>query len=216
MNSSLGIAGAPPATRAGTPGWRDPRMWIGIAIVAVSVVAGVRLVGGADDTISVWAVTEDLGPGATVDPELVEARAVRFADPRDAARYVRADEPLPPGRLLTRGVGAGELLPAAALGEAGGVGVLQVPIRVPADGVPPSIGVGSRVDVYVSDEAEASRPAVLLLGDVAVTAAPGPSDELGATGGRQLVLGVPEDEDAALTRLIAAAAAGTLTVVGRS
>jgi hypothetical protein len=216
VNSSLGIAGTPPATRAGTHGWRDPRMWIGIAIVAVSVVAGVRLVGGADDTISVWAVTEDLGAGGSVDPDMLEARAVRFADAADAARYLRVDEPLPAGRFLTRGVGAGELLPLAALGEAGRAGVVQVPIRVPVDGVPPSVVVGSHVDVYVSDDAEASRPAVLLLGDVAVTGAPGPSDELGATGDRQLVLGVPEDEDDALARLIAASAAGTLTVVGRS
>jgi hypothetical protein len=191
-------------------------MWIGIAIVAVSVVAGVRLVGGADDTISVWAVTEDLGAGATVEPDVLAARAVRFADEADAARYLRADQPLPAGRFLTRGVGAGELLPLAALGEAGTSGVVQVPIRVPADGVPPSVDVGSRVDVYVSDDARATRPAVLLLGDVSVTAAPGPSEDVGATGDRQLVLGVPEGEDDALTRLIAASAAGTLTVVGRS
>jgi hypothetical protein len=93
---------------------------------------------------------------------------------------------------------------------------VQVPIRVPGDGVPPSVDVGSRVDVYVSDDAEARRPAVLLLGDVVVTAAPRAVDSLGSSGDRQLVLGVPEGEDDALTRVIAAAAAGTLTVVGRS
>lgn len=215
MNSSLGM-GVAPAIRTGTPGWRDPRLWIGVAIVAVSVVAGVRLVGAADDSVSVWAVSEDLGAGATVEPEQLEARSVRFADPAAAARYLRTDDPLPEVRYLTRGVGAGELLPAAALGAAEASGIVQVPIRVPTDGVPPSVDVGSRVDVYVSDDSEARRPAVLLLGDVVVTAAPGSSDELGSTGDRQLVLGVPEAEDDTLTRLIAAAAAGTLTVVGRS
>ena len=72
---------------------------------------------------------------------------------------------------------------------------MQVPIRVPGDGVPPSVDVGSRVDVYVSDDAEARRPAVLLLGDVVVTAAPRAVDSLGSSGDRQLVLGVPEAED---------------------
>ena len=33
----------PPAVRASTPGWRDPRLWVGVAIVAVSVVGGARL-----------------------------------------------------------------------------------------------------------------------------------------------------------------------------
>ncbi len=191
-------------------------MWIGIAIVAVSVIAGIRLVGAADDSVSVWAVTEDLGAGAVVEREHLESRWVRFADPADAERYLRTDEPLPGVRYLTRGIGAGELLPAAALGEAAESGLVQVPIRVTGDGVPPSVDVGSRVDVYVSDDAEARRPAVLLLGDVVVTAAPRTEDSLGSSGDRQLVLGVPESEDDALTRVIAAAAAGTLTVVGRS
>lgn len=191
-------------------------MWIGVAIVAVSVVAGIRLVGAADDSVSIWAVTEDLGPGAAVDPDVLEARSVRFTDETQMERYLRTDQPLPAERHLTRGVGAGELLPVGALGAAGTSGVVQVPIRVPADGVPPSVEVGSRVDVYVSDDAEADRPAVLLLGDVPVTAAPRSVDTLGATGDRQLVLGVPEGEDDALARLISASAAGTLTVVGRS
>jgi hypothetical protein len=39
----------PPATRATTPGWRDPRMWVGIAIVAASVVIGALVLGASDD-----------------------------------------------------------------------------------------------------------------------------------------------------------------------
>jgi len=191
-------------------------MWIGIAIVAVSVVGGVRLVGGADESVSVWAVSEDVGAGTTLEPDQLVARRVRFVEEADAERYLRTEEALPSALYLTRGVGAGELLPAGALGSAEQSGVVQAPIRVAAEGVPPSITVGSRVDVYVSDDTEARRPADLVLSDVVVTAAPGRSDELGATGDRQLVLGVPEDEADALTRLIAASAAGTLTVVGRS
>lgn len=191
-------------------------MWIGIAIVAVSVVGGVRLVGAADESVSVWAVSEDVGAGTTLEPDQLVARRVRFVESADVERYLRTEVALPAELYLTRGVGAGELLPVGALGSADQTGVVQAPIRVAAEGVPPSITVGSRVDVYVSDDTEARRPAVLLLADVVVTAATGRSDELGATGDRQLVLGVPEDEADALTRLIAASAAGTLTVVGRS
>lgn len=207
---------AAPASRASQPGWRDPRLWIGIAIVAVSVVGGARLMSSADDSVSVWAVREDVGAGITLDPEQLVARRVRFAEGTDVDHYLRTEETLPAALHLTRGVGAGELLPVGALGSAGGTGVVQAPIRVATEGVPPSITVGSRVDIYVSDDSEASRPAVLLLADVVVTSATGTADTLGASGDRQLVLGVPDGEAAGLARLIAASAAGTLTVVGRS
>jgi len=185
-------------------------------IVAVSVVGGVRLLGGADDSLSVWAVTEDVGAGATLDPAKLEIRRVRFVESTAADRYLLTTDELPAELYLTRGIGAGELLPGAALGSAEQTGVVQVPVSVQAGGVPPSVDVGSRVDVYVSDDTDARRPADRLLTDVVVTAAPGSSDELGASGERQLVLGVPEKDSDPLARLIAAAAAGTLTVVGRS
>ena len=90
----------------------------------------------------------------------------------------------------------------------------MIRIFKPRGAGPIGIDVGSRVDVYVSDETTADRPAELLLGDAPVTAAPLAADTLGTTGSRQLVLGVPEG-DRALTRLVAASAAGVLTVVGR-
>ena len=215
MKTSRGVGAAGWATRAGTAGWRDPRLWIGVAIVAVSVVAGVRVVGGADDSVSVWAVTEDLAPGAVLDPDLLESRAVRFTDEEDAGRYLLTGAALPTGGFVTRGVGAGELLPLAAVGSAEQSGVVQVPIQVPSDGVPPAVTIGSRVDIYMSDVTEARRPALLLLGDVTVSDAPGSADGFGVSEERQLVLGVPDDEEAQLTSLIAASAAGTLTVVVR-
>jgi hypothetical protein len=43
-----------PALRVRRPGWRDPRLWIGVVLVAGSVVAGARLLAAADDTVQVW------------------------------------------------------------------------------------------------------------------------------------------------------------------
>lgn len=216
MKTLGGIVKPTPATRSATPGWRDSRLWIGVLLVAASVVVGVRVVGGADQMTSVWAVNQEVGIGAELDPTLLEARSVRFEDAAHLSHYLSVDEPLPAESYLTRGLGAGELLPAAALGSVSQAGVVQVPIRVPGDGVPPSVGVGSTVDIYVSDESQARRPAVLLLGGVLVNAAPGVVDEFGPGGTRQLVLAVPAEVDEELTLLIAASAAGTLTVVGRS
>ena len=65
-------------------------------------------------------------------------------------RYFRADDELPADLELTRGVGAGELLPRAAVGAAADADRLQVPIEVPPGRVPPSVDAGAVVDVYVA------------------------------------------------------------------
>ena len=41
----------PRATRSRRPGWRNPRLLIGLALVAGSVLVGARLVAAADDTV---------------------------------------------------------------------------------------------------------------------------------------------------------------------
>ena len=45
----------PAALRGQRPAWRDPRLWIGIVLVAASVVVGARVLAAADDTVQVWA-----------------------------------------------------------------------------------------------------------------------------------------------------------------
>ena len=69
MATTLGDAtdAATPAQRVRRPGWRDPRLWIGVVLVAGSVVAGARLLAAADDTVQVWAAATDLGAGARAD-----------------------------------------------------------------------------------------------------------------------------------------------------
>ena len=77
----------PPATRASRPGWRDPRLWIGVVIVAVSVVGGARLMASADDTVGVWSVAVDAGPGTRLSADDLVAHRVRFADAGDVDGY---------------------------------------------------------------------------------------------------------------------------------
>ena len=78
----------PAATRAQPPGWRDPRLWVGVAIVAVSVVAGARLLGAADDSVTVWAAARDVAPGDTVREDDLVSTSVRFEDTADLDRYL--------------------------------------------------------------------------------------------------------------------------------
>lgn len=213
----------PPAARAVRPGWRDPRLWVGLLIVAASVVAGARLLAAADDTVAVWTVAADAGPGTELGADDLVARRVRFADADDLTAYYRADAPLPESLRLVRAVGAGELLPRAAVGATDQpVDAVELSIAVEPEQVPPSVRAGSIVDVYLlgdasaEEPAEASAPGTPLLREATVVDAPGLDVGLGGgTGRRQLVLSVPEADAAAYFSALAALDGPTLTVVRR-
>ena len=204
-------APAPPAVRAAPPGWRDPRIWVGIVIVAVSVVAGARLMGAADDTVQVWAAAADLGAGDQVGPDDLVATRVRFADGDALAGYFSVDDQLPADLELTRAVDAGELVPRAAVGARGESGTVQLPVAVDADQVPGSVDAGSVVDVWLVPGG-AGRPA---LSAVTVVDAPPLDEGFTTSGKRQLVLAVPEADAARFFRLLGSRDDAVLTVVRR-
>lgn len=216
VTTSLGISDPPQALRARRPGWRDPRLWIGVAILAASVLLGARVLAQADDLVAVWAVTEAHAEGDTlVEADLV-AHRVRFAEAADEARYLVVDEPLPADLHLLRGLGAGELVPRAALGPAATSGLVTVPLGLPALAVPPAVRAGSHVDIWVTTDNDDGRPVARpLLRDVVVIAAPAATDGFGVTGDRQLVLGVTADQEESLGRVLAAVGDSTITVVGK-
>jgi hypothetical protein len=224
VSRNLGSPGAPSppaAVRAATPGWRDPRLWIGIAIVAASVVGGARLLATADDTVSVWGVTADMGAGDQVTGGDLVALRVRFADGAQLDRYFASDETLPADLELLRGVGQGELLPRAAVGSADETDTLQVPISVAVERVPASVGAGSVVDVFIVARPTDPRapapggPGEPALRAVTVVAAPALDDTFGAAGERQLDLAVPEEDAQALFELLNSFDGPVLTVVRR-
>lgn len=225
MSRNLGNPGAqapPVAVRASTPGWRDPRLWIGIAIVAVSVVAGARLLASADDTVAVWATVDDMGAGDLVTEADLEVRRVRFADGEELDRYFRIEDELPADLQLTRGVGAGELLPRGAVGAAAEGDRMQISIEVAPGRVPTGVGSGAVVDVFVLDpggagtgrgsrEHQGLEPA---LAEATVVDAPEPDASFGSTSGlRQLVLAVPQDEVAGFHEMLGSTADPVLSVV---
>jgi hypothetical protein len=211
----------PTARRASAPGWRDPRLWIGVALVAASVLVGGLVLGTSDDTVPVWAAADTLGPGHALTADDLTVRRVAFADSADAALYLAADEQLPSGLRLLHGVAAGELLPRAAVGAAEDAELRQVPISVASDQVPGSVGSGDVVDVYLrpasrsgceGTEVCSGRP---VLAAVTVLDAPPADEAFGAQGGRMLVLGVDDTDAHRFFRLLASTDDPSLTVVGR-
>lgn len=184
------------ALRVERSGWRDPRLWIGVLLIASSVVVGARLFTAADDAVALWAVDGSFAAGSALSKDDVVARNVRFADAADEDLYLSAAEPLPDGMVLSRSVGPGELVARAALEPADASERVQVPLEVDPNRVPGAVTTGSVVDVYVIDRGEASRsnrqaaeigPA---LAEVTVVAAPEFEETFAVSGFRQIVVAV--------------------------
>ncbi|MDF1603930.1 hypothetical protein [Nocardioides sp. YIM 152315] len=218
------VVSVPRATRTSAPGWRDPRLWIGLLIVAVSVVAGARLLAAADDTVQVWAVRADAGPGAELTEADLVARRVRFADSDDLETYYRVDAALPGGLRLVRGVGEGELLPRGAVGADDALtDTVELPVAVEAEQAPPTVAAGSVVDVYLvgspgreAADDRALEPGKPVLREATVVDAPAVDAGFGgAAGRRQLVLAVPQEAAAAYFAAVAELETPALTVVRR-
>lgn len=206
----------PTASRSSPTGWRDPRLWIGIALVTGSVVAGARLLAGADDMTSVWSASSDLVAGQTLSADDLISTRVRFDEGADEQRYLAVDDELPAGLTLDRPLAAGELVPASALGQAAEVDTVAVSIAVSAVHVPTDLTRGSRVDVWVIGEDRSQRAAAeLVLDDVLILDAPIVSDSFASATSRQLVLAVPQDDEESLGLVLAASGDDRVRVVGR-
>lgn len=206
-----------PATRVSRAGWRDPRLWIGLLLVAGSVVLGARVLAAADDTVAVWAVADDLGVGSALTEDDLVAVRVRFEDATELDRYFPADQPLPSGQVLVRGVGAGELLPRAAVGDGEAVGTVRLPLDIEPHRVPPGVDAGSVVDVWVGGAGRrtgvADGPA---LSAVTVVEAPPAEESFAVSGTRQLVLAVADDQVGPFLALLDGAEDPVVRVVQRS
>jgi len=213
VSRNLGITDAPAAARAGRPGWRDPRLWIGVALVAASVVAGAKVLGGADNTIEVWVAAADLAEGQPLTEGDLAARRVRFDDGADVERYLKVGDELPDDATLARPVGDGELVPAAALGALD-EDLLEVPIWAPSDAIPASVVAGSTVDVWVTPVSGArAAGARLVLDDVVVIAAPRTEESFSPTGNRQVLVGVRDGDDPGIGLALAAAKDNRVAII---
>ena len=205
---------SPPAQRLTLRRWRDPRLWVGLVLVAASVLVGARLLAAADDSVGVWAATRDVAAGAPLTREAVTVRQVRFGDPATAAAYLPAGRPLPAGAVVSRDVSAGELLTTAAIAEQRGT-ARELPVVVGPAGAPEDLVVGDIVDVWVGPPAGAGldTPARRMLTDVPVVGAARSSGPFGEASARQVVLGIDEGTVNALGPLLGEISSGSVVLV---
>lgn len=137
----------PRAARLRHPGWRDARLLVGVSLVLSSVALGGWVVARLDDRTAVYAARAPLVPGQRLTDD--DLRRVDVQLGAELPRYLSAATGLAPDRFVLRAVPAGELVPAAAVGGRGQVGVQPVVLTVAAGSAAP-LRVGSVVDVYVN------------------------------------------------------------------
>lgn len=209
-------AAVPQAVRSRRPGWRNPKLVLGVVLVAGSIAFGARLLAAADDTVGVWAVTRDLPAGAALDGSHLERRQIRFPDEQTADGYLSARTGVPSGATLNRPVSAGELLPRAVLAKESGSDLVEVPVSVVSDDLPATVRQGSVVDVWVAPKVSAvgstQAKAVPVLTDVVVVAVPRTTDSLAPQTTRQVIVGVPAARAADLGTALGAMSDGRIVI----
>jgi hypothetical protein len=207
----MAVPTSPPARRFRTDR-HDLRLALGVALVVLAVIAGSKLVGAADDRVPVWSLKSALAAGTTLRADDVVAVPVAA----DALALYAVQSTDVTGKVLTRDVGGGELLPVAALGTA--KDQLRRLVTVPVDALhsPPGLARGERVDVYVSPKDGASvgdggvtvLPSLVLAG--ALVADPGAVDPVGSSAQIGVVLDVASGD---ADRAVAAARGGDVDLV---
>lgn len=143
----MSLDDAPQARRLRRPTWRDPRLGVGVLLVAGSVALGTWAVRDAAATTEVYAARQDLTPGDALDADAVMVTEVRLGAPGE--HYLRVADGLPDGAVTIRTVAAGELVPAKAVGASDAVELR--PVVVPLGlSVPADLGPGAVVDLWLT------------------------------------------------------------------
>src|SRR6187402_1569422 len=104
MDTSVMDLPAPVAARLRRPGWRDPRLLAGIAMVAASVLLGSWAVRTAQATVPVYVTRAALVPGDRVAAQDLAVVDVRLGTV-NLEHYLRADEEIARDVVAVRAVG---------------------------------------------------------------------------------------------------------------
>ena len=189
---------SPWATRLRRPRWTDPRLLVGLVLVAVAAVAGSRVVAAADDTVPVWAVADAVRAGDPVRADGLVVTRVRIADGAGDGLYLPAGAPVPAG-VFTRDLAAGELLPVTGVADAAAGAGAELPLAVQLGDAPADLAAGELVDVWaVPPESAVATgrlaPAHRVLAGVVVVSVAEPAAGLGGAT-RQVLLQVDSSPD---------------------
>lgn len=126
--------------------WGDARFLLGILLIVASVAGVWFVVAAARQTAPVYAAAHTIVPGESITSDDLRAVDVALGHVGDA--YLSPDS-LSEGMVATRTIASGELVPAAAVGEAARARTTNVVVRSAVD-VPASVDAGTVVEVWAA------------------------------------------------------------------
>jgi SAF domain len=182
----------------------DPRLIIGVVLIAGSTTGVWALVSGFDDSIEVYVARDTITAGSPVDADDLAVESVRLGSSTE--RYLLAEnDAVGSGLVATRTVQAGELLPRSAVDAADrtGLSVVVVPSRGP---LPSDLSAGDRIDVWSAKALERGsfEPPKVLISDAEIAGIV-ESEGMVQSDGVSVELLVPREKVAALLEALAAA-----------
>jgi hypothetical protein len=138
----------------GRPRWFDARLLVGMSLVVISIVAVVGIITASDDGVDVVSTPRLLTVGDRVAIEDLEIRRVSLGAGVDA--YLLADAVPSEGIVVTRTVGAGELVPRAAVGDDRGPRATTVVVAL-STALGATVTPGDTLDLWSAPAIEAGR-----------------------------------------------------------
>ena len=148
--SSRGGSGASSAATAGRlrrPGWREPRLLVGLGLVVVAIAATTATVTYGDATEPFAVADRDLEVGETVSAQ--DLRTVDLRLETTGEQYVAGAEQLREGSVVLQRVPEGQLIPTGSLGQQEDID--RRPIGIPlATPLPSGTQPGDLVDIWAS------------------------------------------------------------------
>lgn len=126
--------------------WGDARFFLGVLLVVASVVGVWLVVTTARQTVPVYAAAHTIVPGEAIgegDVKIVDVALGALSD-----TYLAADD-LGEAMVATRTIEAGELVPAASVGDPDAARTTSVVVRSAVD-VPASVEAGTVVEVWAA------------------------------------------------------------------
>lgn len=176
----------------------DPRILIGVALIAASALGTTALVGALTRTVVVYRADGPIVAGDRVTSARLAPATVRLGDA--AALYLSGALP-EEGLVATRSIAAGEMVPRSAVGTDVAVHSATVVVDL-ASPLAAGVVVGSTVDLWSAAKADPNEnryaAPVVLVGDAVVSRVVAPTGLITGSAKDSVELQVPRDEVASV------------------
>lgn len=193
---------APAAALAGRRRHVDARLLVGLALVAASIAAVVGIVTAADEGEDVFAAPGLLTAGQVLTLADLDVRRVALGI--EGHGYLTPADMPPEGLVVTRTVGAGELVPRSAVGDARGPSATTVVVTL-STALGATVRPGDSLDLWSAPALDGGRfgaPAVIASGTQLVRTVTADGIVTGTEAGRVELL-VPRREVARILHALA-------------